>query len=97
MARTLRSSITGKLYCFLNINDYPPVGNGPRYPLQVAEAQKPISTQICIVLTAPVYGCDAFWNTFWNLNQLWSPVNPDIAEKWVNSLLEIYDRGDWLS
>jgi predicted alpha-1,2-mannosidase len=46
---------------------------------------------------SPVYGCDAFWNTFWNLNQLWSLVNPDIAEKWVNSLLEIYDRGGWLS
>lgn len=45
----------------------------------------------------PVYGCDAFWNTFWNLNQLWSLVNPDIAGKWVNSLLEIYDRGGWLS
>jgi len=37
MARTIRSSITGKLYCFLNINADPPVGNGPRYPLQVAE------------------------------------------------------------
>ena len=37
MARTLRSSITGKLYCFLNNNDYPPLGNGPWYPLQVAE------------------------------------------------------------
>jgi hypothetical protein len=37
MARTLRSSITGKLYCFLNINADPPVGNGPRYPLHVAE------------------------------------------------------------
>ena len=46
---------------------------------------------------SPVYGGDAFWNTFWNLNQLWSLVNPDIAEKWVNSLLEIYDRGGWLS
>jgi predicted alpha-1,2-mannosidase len=46
---------------------------------------------------APVYGCDAFWNTFWNLNQLWSLVNPDLAEKWINSLLEIYDRGGWLS
>ena len=45
----------------------------------------------------PVYGCDAFWNTFWNLNQLWSLVNPDIASKWVNSQLEIYDRGGWLS
>ncbi|MEN8230652.1 MAG: sialate O-acetylesterase [Bacteroidota bacterium] len=37
MARTLRSTATGKLYCFLNISNTPPVGNGPRYPLQVAE------------------------------------------------------------
>jgi hypothetical protein len=36
-AETIRSTATGKLYCFLNINAYPPVGNGPRYPLQVAE------------------------------------------------------------
>ena len=46
---------------------------------------------------SPVYGCDAFWNTFWNLNQLWSLITPDIMNKWVNSLLEIYDRGGWLS
>lgn len=45
----------------------------------------------------PIYGCDAFWNTFWNLNQLWSLANPDIASKWVKSQLEIYDRGGWLS
>ena len=45
---------------------------------------------------SPVYGCDAFWNTFWNLNQLWSLLTPDITNKWVNSLLEIYDRGGWL-
>ncbi len=36
-AKTLRSKATGKLYCFLNISKIPPVGNGPRYPLQVAE------------------------------------------------------------
>ena len=36
-AKTIRSAATGKLYCFLNISDRPPVGNGPRYPLQVAE------------------------------------------------------------
>lgn len=36
-AETIRSTSTGKLYCFLNINTYPPSGNGPRYPLQVAE------------------------------------------------------------
>ena len=45
---------------------------------------------------SPVYGCDAFWNTFWNLNQLWSLATPDITNKWVKSLLEIHDRGGWL-
>jgi predicted alpha-1,2-mannosidase len=45
---------------------------------------------------SPVYGCDAFWNTFWNLNKVWSLVTPDMANKWVNSLLETYDRGGWL-
>jgi predicted alpha-1,2-mannosidase len=45
---------------------------------------------------SPVYGCDAFWNTFWNLNQLWNLVTPEISDRWVRSLLEIYDRGGWL-
>ncbi len=36
-AKTIRSSVTGKLYCFLNISNEPPLGNGPRYPLQVVE------------------------------------------------------------
>ena len=44
----------------------------------------------------PVYGCDAFWNTFWNLNQLWALVNPDLASNWVKSFLEIYKTGGWL-
>jgi predicted alpha-1,2-mannosidase len=44
----------------------------------------------------PVYGCDAFWGSFWNFNQLWSLVNPKMYEEWVNSLLELYDRGGWL-
>ncbi len=46
---------------------------------------------------SPMYGCDAFWNTFWNLNQLWTLVNPDIASKWVKSLLQMYGDGGWLS
>jgi predicted alpha-1,2-mannosidase len=45
---------------------------------------------------SPVYGCDAFWNSFWNLNILWNLITPEITNKWVNSLLEIYDRGGWL-
>ena len=39
-AKTLRSAKTGKLYCFLNISDTPPQGNGPRYPLQVAQVDE---------------------------------------------------------
>ena len=46
---------------------------------------------------SPMYGCDAFWNTFWNLNQLWTLANPDIANKWVKSLLQMYDDGGWLA
>ncbi|GAA4309061.1 hypothetical protein GCM10023149_03220 [Mucilaginibacter gynuensis] len=45
---------------------------------------------------SPVYGSDALWNTFWNLNQLWTLVNPDLADNWVKSLLEIYKYGGWL-
>lgn len=43
-----------------------------------------------------VYGADAFWGSFWNLNQVWSLVSPDKAEKWVKSLLELYDKNGWL-
>ena len=46
--------------------------------------------------SSPMYGCDALWYTFWNLNQLWSLVTPDIAGSWVRSLLEMNDRGGWL-
>ncbi|MEX6688685.1 GH92 family glycosyl hydrolase [Danxiaibacter flavus] len=45
---------------------------------------------------SPVYGSDALWNTFWNLNQLWALVNPDLTSNWVRSLLEIYKTGGWL-
>ena len=45
---------------------------------------------------SPILGSDAFWNTFWNLNQLWTLVNPDVASKWTRSFLEIYKYGGWL-
>ncbi len=44
----------------------------------------------------PVYGCDAFWGMKWNLNGMWSLLNPSIMNSWVKSLLEIYKRGGWL-
>jgi predicted alpha-1,2-mannosidase len=43
-----------------------------------------------------IYGCDAFWGAHWNLFPLWTLVTPDIANDWVNSLLEMYDKGGWL-
>ncbi len=42
-------------------------------------------------------GCDAFWNTFWNLNQFWNLVTPEWSSKWVNSQLAMYDACGWLA
>jgi predicted alpha-1,2-mannosidase len=46
---------------------------------------------------AVMLGGDAFWNTFWNLNQLWTLANPRIAEQWVQSLLQMYRDTGWLA
>jgi predicted alpha-1,2-mannosidase len=46
---------------------------------------------------SPMLGCDAFWNTFWNLNQLWGLVTPEILGQWVRSQLQLNDDGGWLS
>ncbi|SDE44084.1 alpha-1,2-mannosidase, putative [Mucilaginibacter pineti] len=42
-------------------------------------------------------GCDAFWNTFWNLNQYWNLVTPEWSSKWVHSQLAMYDADGWLA
>lgn len=42
-------------------------------------------------------GCDAFWNTFWNLNQFWNLVTPEWSSKWVHSQLAMYDANGWLA
>lgn len=41
-------------------------------------------------------GCDAFWNTFWNLNQFWNLVTPEWSSRWVRSQLALYDACGWL-
>jgi len=28
---------------------------------------------------SPVFGGDAFWTTFWNLNQVWRLASPEIT------------------
>ena len=42
-------------------------------------------------------GCDAFWNTFWNLNQLWNLVAPEWSSRWVRSQLSMYDANGFLA
>ncbi len=42
-------------------------------------------------------GGDAFWNTFWNLNQFWNLVTPEWSNKWVRSQLAMYDANGWLA
>jgi predicted alpha-1,2-mannosidase len=42
-------------------------------------------------------GCDAFWNTFWNLNQVWNLLVPEWSNQWVNSQLALYHAYGWLA
>lgn len=42
-------------------------------------------------------GCDAFWNTFWNLNQVWNLITPEWSNRWVNSQLAMYDANSLLA
>ena len=42
-------------------------------------------------------GCDAFWNTFWNLNQFWNLVTPEWSGRWVRSQLAMYKTSGWLA
>ena len=42
-------------------------------------------------------GCDAFWNTFWNLNQFWNLITPEWSSRWVKSQLAMYDANGWLA
>jgi len=42
-------------------------------------------------------GCDAFWNTFWNLNQFWNLVTPEWSSRWVHSQLAMFDTDGWLA
>ena len=45
---------------------------------------------------ARAMGCDAFWNTFWNLNQSWNLVGPEWSARWVKSQMALFEAGGWL-
>ncbi|MBL4559526.1 MAG: GH92 family glycosyl hydrolase [Labilibaculum sp.] len=47
--------------------------------------------------SSPALGCDAFWNTFWNLNQFWNLLTPEWSNRWVKSQLAMYDSNGWLA
>ncbi len=44
-----------------------------------------------------MYGGDAFWNSYWNLNGLWSLMSPEIMDNWVTTQLEMYKHTGWTS
>ncbi len=44
-----------------------------------------------------IYGGDAFWNSYWNLNGLWSIMQPEIIDNWVTTQLEMYKHTGWTS
>lgn len=44
-----------------------------------------------------MYGGDAFWNTYWNLNGLWSVLSPHIIDDWVTTQLEMFKHTGWTS
>jgi predicted alpha-1,2-mannosidase len=46
---------------------------------------------------SPMMGCDAFWNTFWNLNVLWGLATPEILNQWARSQVQLSEDGGWLS
>ncbi len=39
------------------------------------------------------YNSDAFWNTFWNINQVWGLAYPDVTNQFVNFLVDMYHDG----
>lgn len=41
-------------------------------------------------------GGDAYWNTFWNLNLLWTLASPEMVEDLVGTQLEMYEKTGWL-
>ncbi len=42
-----------------------------------------------------MYSGDAFWNTFWNCNGLWSLITPTVLGDMVNTQIEMYERTGW--
>ena len=46
---------------------------------------------------AVMLGGDAFWTTFWNMNQVMNLLTPEWSARWVKSQLALYDANGWLA
>ncbi len=44
-----------------------------------------------------MYGGDAFWNSFWNLNPLWTLISPEYANNYIETQLELFKHTGWTS
>lgn len=53
------------------------------------------SEQVQRLESGNMYGGDAFWNTYWNLNGLWSILTPRIVDDWVTTQLELFRHTGW--
>jgi predicted alpha-1,2-mannosidase len=42
-----------------------------------------------------IYGGDAFWNTYWNINTILSLAAPNIMNNWVTTQLELFKHTGW--
>ena len=51
----------------------------------------------CVPEGYSMYGGDCFWNTYWNLNGLWSLITPKIIDNWVTTQLEMFKYTGWTS
>ena len=47
--------------------------------------------------TDAIYSADSFWGSQWNNTPLWTLLTPDVANSWVNAMLEMYDKGGWIA
>ncbi len=44
-----------------------------------------------------IYSSDSFWGTQWNITPVWTLFTPQVANSWINSMLEMYDKGGWIA
>ncbi|UNY99607.1 GH92 family glycosyl hydrolase [Zhouia spongiae] len=44
----------------------------------------------------PLFGSDGYWGWQWNLVPFYNLILPEFSSNWINTYLEMYDKGGWL-